>query len=624
MFYFLYLSGLLLRLQLSFFRTNLQLSRCSKYALWTLVSVVFILPNVFLIIDHYIHDEVFCIAPWNPPDIQSDIGICVVVPLSMLVFKYYIYETAIFLAILLNAIFCFILRQKLGKLIAKNDGKSTPKWNEAKNRKLVSLIAKISTITAIGCLTTLVAHIGWLLSWEILYVFLDYLIGCIVVGMMFSYNHEHYDRCCEPCTRRCCIWFKIIAQNDDSTHRQSKLRSVRSLRVEVTAFSPFSTAQLPTLVDVNTLKSSEINQMQNITEGQPLIDDPLRGSFRSLPSLTPLKSDISLSSDLPTLYSKRLKKSNDFQIIEPSLRANDSTLSKNFDLGMYLEYWRRGRKNYVSPKYRNLREELTMNKYANITVHQYDELVTTCERYLSLGFEANNIGRANEICNIDVASPITIEHLLVLKVYTDFDDVQREFKRHCRRLRTGDSLKSVMKRNQEIAIWSRLLRESVMFWGKTMTKSEELYCGLTARLVLKSLHQRFECPLSTTKDFDIAQRFTDECIGAIMRIKRASSHTRYFKAASISKFNHEEERLFIGSTIKIVSIFVFNGASGWECLKPKYFVAALAMFEQIYSGHFVDVKVGARTLLLQLLELKNDGKAAKCMFCTSTIHFDVF
>ena len=53
-----------------------------------------------------------------------------------------------------------------------------------------------------------------------------------------------------------------------------------------------------------------------------------------------------------------------------------SKTSTNFDFGVYLEYWRRGRKNSVIPKYENLKQELTMNKYWSITIQQYNDLCT--------------------------------------------------------------------------------------------------------------------------------------------------------------------------------------------------------------------------------------------------------
>ena len=305
---------------------------------------------------------------------------------------------------------------------------------------------------------------------------------------------------------------------------------------------------------------------------------------------------------------------NDFVIEDSVDDLSAGTKSMNFDFGVYLEYWRRDRKNSVIPKYSNLKEEVMKNQYWTITEQQYVNLREKCQKYLIPMSLAKDIGIGNKICKIPPGSPITIDHFVALKLYTDFTDLQREFKRHCRRLRKGESVEDVMERNREIAHWSRLLRESIMFWGQSMKTKHIFYCGLTARLVLRSLSQRFECPLSTTSQFTVAQQFTDDSDGIILKIKRANGRTRYFDMVRISAFGNEFERLFIGSTIKIIGILAYNAVRGkWESLKPRYFVSALAMFEQIYNGHFVDGKPEARALLLKLLQSVYDDNATKCI-----------
>ena len=178
-FYFLYLSGLVLRLCHLFHNNPLAVSRCSNYVLKILMSVVFILPNTFLVIDYHAHDEVLCIVSWNPPDIEREFRTCAILPSSMLVFQYHIYKATSALVIILNAIFYFILRHKLTQLTATNSGNTTPNLQTAK------LTAKMSVITIIGCVTTLATHIAWLFSYQIWFIFLDYFVKCIVVALMF-------------------------------------------------------------------------------------------------------------------------------------------------------------------------------------------------------------------------------------------------------------------------------------------------------------------------------------------------------------------------------------------------------------------------------------------------------
>ena len=82
--------------------------------------------------------------------------------------------------------------------------------------------------------------------------------------------------------------------------------------------------------------------------------------------------------------------------------------------------------------------------------------------------------------------------------------------------------------------------------------------------------------------------------------------------APISAHSQEEERLFIGSTIKMIDIVAFNHVRGkWESMKPKNFVAALSMFQRIYNGHFVDGNTETRTLLCKLLQCHHQNEGTK-------------
>ena len=558
---------------------------------------------MILIIDLFGNDDPVCLTTWDPPDIDGDITICTVPTAELLAFKTHLFPAILLLILSLNMGFGLILITKLRRLMAV----TTPRSGEAgRNDKLTSLIYKITALTISGCITTVIGQIGWWFTSKVFCLFLDHFINSLIIGMLMKHNDGLY-RYCAPCTRCICVCLKFNPQLDGKGRtektEETKTRTGPSNQTEtstkLTACNPFSTVRPPHLtIDMHTMRSADMHTLRSDDGNAANIT--LRHLTDRSEILSP-NGTLRMENDCITFMPSYGSLNNDFQTEE--FKGDTSEISKNFDFGIYLEYWRRGRKNYVNPKYRNLKEELTKNKYAKILEETYIDLAKQCEQYLSDGFKAKDIGIGNKICEIAPGSPITIEHLIVLKVYTEFDGLQREFKRHCRRLRNGESMKSVRERNREIAHWSRLLRECVMFWGNAMTKKEEFYCGISARLVLRSLSQRFECPLSTTNDFDIAQRFTNELSGVVLRVKRANQHTRYFDMVPFSRFS-EAERVFFGSTIRITGILVYNNDVGkWESLKPKYFVAALTIFEQIYNGHFVDGKAEARALLQRLLHL---------------------
>ena len=249
--------------------------------------------------------------------------------------------------------------------------------------------------------------------------------------------------------------------------------------------------------------------------------------------------------------------------------------------------------NSVQPKYSTLREELTMNEHATISEAEYKRLRRICSK-LKRNYIAKDIGIMNEVCGIKPGSEMTVEHMICLKVYTDFTDQQATFKEQCRSLYRDEPIEKIIRRNREIAHWCRLLRESIMFFGETMTESDTVYCGLNAKLIFSSLHQIFECPLSTTLNKTVAMGFAEETQGIILTLKRSSPKTRFFNMASISAFDHEDERLFSGSDLKIVDISI-----GLHSLKK--YINALRMLEQIANGYFIDFGGQTGALLLSLL-----------------------
>ena len=200
----------------------------------------------------------------------------------------------------------------------------------------------------------------------------------------------------------------------------------------------------------------------------------------------------------------------------------------------------------------------------------------------------------NNVCQIRAGAPMTLDHMMAVKFYTDFTVQQAIFKQQCRRLYEDEPIESIMARNSEIANWCKLMRECIIFYGDTMRDNEAVYCGLNARLVLNSLHQRFECPISTSTDRIVAAQFAGGTTGLVLKLQAANPQTRYLDVTSYSNYSEEKEKLFMGSTLKIVDILIDRQ---WLTL----FVSALSILEQIIDGHFIDSDVEAREFLLAII-----------------------
>eukprot|EP01084_Bolivina_argentea_P079035 143429_1 len=265
----------------------------------------------------------------------------------------------------------------------------------------------------------------------------------------------------------------------------------------------------------------------------------------------------------------------------------------NFVFGEYLNYWALGYKNSVKPNYNTLKQELLQNKYATLTSKEYYKLYELCTKYSVQNIKAHDVGVNNKNFDVAKGSSITINHIISLKLYTDFGEITLEYKKHCRRYNKDEPLNILIRRNSEIAHWCRYLKESCTFYGQLMEKNMVVYTGLNAKLLFDSLQTHFECPISTTTEISVAQLFSDGD-GIMLTLKRANPKTRFFDVSQLSQFSHEEERLFTGASLRICDIYI-------DCKHSDNFVSAIGMFEQIICGKFIDGGIEIQNKLYSLV-----------------------
>eukprot|EP01084_Bolivina_argentea_P045138 83082_1 len=298
-----------------------------------------------------------------------------------------------------------------------------------------------------------------------------------------------------------------------------------------------------------------------------------------------------IDSDSPNNKTKN-KLMNDFT------DANDEKeeFSTHFSFGEYLNYWESGYENSVTPKYKSLKQELLKNEISPISEEDYYWLYKKCielKKLYRYAIKAKNIGINNRKFHIKKGTDITINHLIVLKLYTDFSRTQKEFKKHCRKYNDNEPLSDLVRRNSEIAFCCKYIKESCTFFGTLMKKKHIVYTGLNKKLVFKSLTTHFEAPLSTTTEPAIAQKFCDDH-GIVLKLKTANTKTRCCNVRWLSKYKEEEERLFMGSSLKICDIWI-DGK--WS----KSYIDAMQMFEQIINGRYIVFNSKTETTLYLLI-----------------------
>eukprot|EP01084_Bolivina_argentea_P271663 462312_1 len=275
---------------------------------------------------------------------------------------------------------------------------------------------------------------------------------------------------------------------------------------------------------------------------------------------------------------------------------NDFTEDEvHYGFGVYLNYWQNGFDNTVIPTYDTLKQELLHNSIAKISQKDYYELYEACAALLTTKrheIQAKQIGITNKTFNIQPGEGITINHLIALKLYTDFTEISRLFKRTMRKGHEGERMKQLIARNAEVALWSRYIKESCMFYGNVLRRT--VYTGLNRQLWFSSMKQHFECPVSTTLSYNKAQGFCEDD-GLILKLRAGNSKTRYFNVSWLSRYPEEQEWLVMGSSLKICDIYM-NGADS-----SKQYIAAILMFEHLMNGQFIDTNMDKERQLYALL-----------------------
>ena len=137
------------------------------------------------------------------------------------------------------------------------------------------------------------------------------------------------------------------------------------------------------------------------------------------------------------------------------------------------------------------------------------------------------------------------------------------YARHCatfRKCKAYESLISIKQRNKEYAVWSKLLRETVQYYGlkgydatldqsNTETSKGPFFCGMSAEIAIPEFNIRLCGPTSTSKKIEVATRFAGEK-GIVLQLNNNGHYhgilLRSFDCSFFSNYHGEDESLFFG------------------------------------------------------------------------------
>ena len=186
--------------------------------------------------------------------------------------------------------------------------------------------------------------------------------------------------------------------------------------------------------------------------------------------------------------------------------AGDNVLI--YSHGVSFWYWPRGNGQdrascrYVAPRYANLKEEVMATGYVNAkawrgVLAQCETLIET-DKLKSMRTNGNDEDR--EAYGIEDGSSMTLQHLLAIRLYTDFTSLGGIFCGAFRKQNAHEIEHSIMRRNQRIAIWARLLIEAIRCFGRMYGPTHKFYRGVSGEFMFKRFIATFNGPVSTSTD----------------------------------------------------------------------------------------------------------------------------
>eukprot|EP01084_Bolivina_argentea_P111069 198278_1 len=278
-----------------------------------------------------------------------------------------------------------------------------------------------------------------------------------------------------------------------------------------------------------------------------------------------------------------------------------TTNYNNFSCGTAYNFCSHG-ENSISAKHKNLKDELLNNNIHKITDKEYNTLYDECvELHKMRGhkIKAKNVGILNNKWQIPVGTVISINHLIALKLYTDYTKLQKQFKMYLRSVNYDIN-------NCEIYYFFKYLQESCMLFGEKI-KKQKLYTGIKQKLLFDSLTNTFHSPLSTTSEISVAQNFADDN-GVVLLFKTVNKNERYFDLSWMSEYPHEREKLIMCCTLKISDMFIGG-------MSVKKYILAMNLMEQLCEGCIKNVKPKSEKVLYNLLALKfNERNCGECTY----------
>ena len=265
-----------------------------------------------------------------------------------------------------------------------------------------------------------------------------------------------------------------------------------------------------------------------------------------------------------------------------------------YEFGIHYSYWLKDKndKNYLKAKHKDLKDEILNNKQHNLSEFEWQNLYNKSGGLLQDSkfrdkFRANKNEYLLQKYNIQPDTVIDNEHLLAIKLYTDCDGLQYNFRLTFRRAVDSDNEKYL-----EFYHFGKLLHETVQIYGTEYTENEIFYHGFCGDNIVPKMFFKINMPISTSKDIDIASNFASVSLddhGIILKLSSYHDKVIGLDVEGISKFENEKEVIFFGADLCLngyQSRYKYSHISNLDIFLRNGFI----LVEQLLRGHFINSK----------------------------------
>eukprot|EP01084_Bolivina_argentea_P021973 40817_1 len=300
--------------------------------------------------------------------------------------------------------------------------------------------------------------------------------------------------------------------------------------------------------------------------------------------------------DLPSNISNYANEKLCIDLIRESFE--DLQLTENsFSTGFAFVYWdeleNKDDNLHISPNYESIKEEILCSGF--VSINQWNKKVMSKAQQYHKSSKMKNIKYTNKWTQHGWAEGVTIslDHIVSVILYCDFSKLSTHFSASFRKNDPFESIQGTKARHANYYYFGKALVETVIDFGdngkgvlgdegEVINKERgPFYCGLNFVMKFSSFAIKLKGPCSTSKHQEVTLNFAKRD-GIIMQFNNEDGNlASSFNCSWISKYNGEDERLFIHEIwpLTMESVVIIETQNNYQ----QYF-HALHIFDAMLSG----------------------------------------